>query len=1655
MDIAALGLRVDSGSAKAATSDLKQLTTAADGAEAAVAGLGSASTTAGKGVRESGRAAKEAAQGVSQIGTAAKSVASSLGQLANSHRSFEQLRASVDPAYASMQRYSQVQRELAAMVDAGEASQRAANIVLEQAARQYMGVATAAERAEQAAREMAAAKAAEEAATRQATAETERTTAAYRAMLASVDPMSGSLMRMAAAVKAADRAMDAGVISAMEHTRALHLAKVQHEEFARSAAAAGSGLGRFGPQLTNAGFQIQDFAIQVASGQSAMVAFAQQAPQLLGVLGFSGKLALIGAGLGTILAVGMAVAPMLMSMGEKAKTAEEKLSDLTSAVSLYREMADLSNRTTAELRDEFGSLGDDASAAAQFIGEIAQVDALNKANAAIKELSETYGGFSRDLRDQQMLPGANAFSLMATGWDKTFVDEYDATIRKLKDTFAITSEDANRLAEALAGLDADTPQAQLEAATKLHATFKEMYGSLVNVPPQLLDIAKQVGLIAIEGGKIVDPLVAANQRGMELKQTANEMILSYQRQGEMAQAVARYGADSAQVEALKREEAERTVNAILEQANIGGIVAGRIRDAALQTFDLQSAASAAAGALADADAAARSLAAAIAAAAGFSANLDNGVVVLEAKLNALRAGANAANAATIAGMKLEAQAMRDKAVAAGESIITANARLAIDKSQIATQETLLGQIEAQADANKAAEKAASSGAKSRASEAKKLETSLQNEQERWEDLLDPMARYNRELKALQAVQSRLKPETFAKAQEYLKDQLAESVPLVNDLSNAWADFVMSGGQSLSSLGDLFKNLLRQMIVDAAKNKIMLWLDVGGAASGKPGATGASGGTSGAAGGLSGLSGLLGPDSWLGGKLSSGKGFLGGIGNLLGMGGTGAAAGGGLSGIAGMLGTAGAIIGGIGAVLSIGKALFGRTLKDTGVMGSFTGDDFSGQSYKFYKGGMLRSDKTKTEALDSGTSAVIGEAYKTMRENIRDMSSVLGLGSSAIEDFAHDFKISTKDMTEDQIVQALQDEMEKAGAGMAGLVLGTERYTKAGESALDTMTRLSTSLEGMRDVADLLGHRFTWAGLRGADLASGIVDAFGGLDEMGSAVQSYWQTFYGENARLRTVTRQTSEALADMGAAMPRTRDEYRRMIEAIDLSDRSTHELYATLIGLSDVMDQILPAADGLTRQLERMQNRLVVQLGQISDGLTEAIKANRAAAGDWTKAGGTIREYLDKLRGTASALVSPQSAQAYNRVQYLSTLRDARGGNAEAAQELTGRAQSYLTSVNANAGTQFEAARAQARVMAQIGGVATTSDRYAAALDRAATLQERQLGAIERLQEFIANGGTLTAERLTAVRERIATLDASISTVARRNADLTIAGFNDALSEAPVQIEGGMELREAMGGLRGSLRDLRQAVVAETERQERESRVSALNRFVAGLTVNGQGNAFVNDTDLSSMAQIAGISTEGLSTTQIRRRLANFSDTDKLTGTVYDPTGSKEAAYIDRTTAKPESTIADPLMGYRLGYAWRGSQSGEWHQIVHGPLGGSRSFVVPGVANRDEWLKSMVDSKKLPAFANGGTHMGGPAYIGEDDLELVAPSRVYSPSETRDMLDNRLLVAEVKALRADLATYHNEDRQLGMGTESNTRKIVNRLDRAFADGLPVVEVTP
>lgn len=109
----------------------------------------------------------------------------------------------------------------------------------------------------------------------------------------------------------------------------------------------GKSVGSWKSQMQQAGYQVQDFIVQVQGGQSALVAFAQQGSQLAGAFGPSGAI------IGALIALGSVVAgTIIKSMGDATDTVDT----LKSAIQDFDNVISISNQGVATLSDKYALL---------------------------------------------------------------------------------------------------------------------------------------------------------------------------------------------------------------------------------------------------------------------------------------------------------------------------------------------------------------------------------------------------------------------------------------------------------------------------------------------------------------------------------------------------------------------------------------------------------------------------------------------------------------------------------------------------------------------------------------------------------------------------------------------------------------------------------------------------------------------------------------------------------------------------------------------------------------------------------------------------------------------------------------------------------------------------------------------------------------------------------------------------------------------------------------------------------------------------------------------------------------------------------------------------------------------------------------------------
>lgn len=881
----------------------------------------------------------------------------------------------------------------------------------------------------------------------------------------------------------------------------------------------------------------------------------------------------------------------------------------------------------------------------------------------------------------------------------------------------------------------------------------------------------------------------------------------------------------------------------------------------------------------------------------------------------------------------------------------------------------------------------------------------------------------------------------------------------------------------------------------------------------------------ATGGMAGGSGLLGMGMQgvgLYNGLTSGTGMLGTVGNWLGLGASGAVGAGAWGGAAvagsyaapgigavGSLGGVGAGGGfaataaavmpwllGAAAVAALWKPLFGRTLKDSGIEGTFGESGFEGRGYKFYEGGLFRSDKTTYSALDEQVRKTLGDSYKAMREQTIAYADVLGLSTERLKGFTSSLKLSLHGLSEGDAQKKIQEALATANDELAQQVLGTwsevtetvtrrvqstaiemeagaeawrdveetvtrntytaSEFAKEGERASDTLARLATSLSLANTWFLRLGATLFESSLGGADQASGFIDAMGGADAFDAQAGAYFSSYYTSTQRRAAMQREVQDTLGKAGVEMPRSAMEFRELMDAALAAGEAGRETAAALFSVAPafaevngsiadleqamgisassikgILDDVRKGAatpaeagkrlessiyEGLDSAMTQGLSQMIMSaaVGPLVDGLlagatgsatamaTGGVAGGAAVAGGGAAGGGAV------AAGGAAAGASMAQGGAIAGAAVASTIEQARA-------YMDGFA--AIMNDPAVRDTIRQIADGFGDIAGDLAGVtggfqsAGTAMNYASGA--ASGMADSVTGLGDSIEEEIKRLRGLMVEDSPAKGKDFLLAEFTSATAAARAGDQTALARLPELSqqlEAATRLTAGssVELARMRGWLAGSLEQTRGQFTVQTDAQRR----------AAMLAMNEPGYD-IRDTPRYANTWDANPIYTPWEEGTIDSRYDHWFGTTPRAGTGnlrgQDPNAAPDIRYTGGGIGAEQYDARDP--NYMEDWRYRDTWSADPYLRNPRPGWYGRSYE--------------IGTNYVPS--------DGPAYLHEG--EAVVP-KAYNPAAGgRDAV-----VAELQALRRDLAQHWSAESSDKKGMARMTRKMTSSLDR-IAEG--------
>lgn len=326
------------------------------------------------------------------------------------------------------------------------------------------------------------------------------------------------------------------------------------------------GTGNWKTSMQQAGYQVQDFIVQVQGGQSALVAFAQQGSQLAGAFGPGGAV------VGAIIALGSVLAGVLITSLNGGKNAMDALKDAAEAMD---KVITISSQGVAALSDKYAALARVNADVATLLRNQALLEynqAISKIPKAISDASDAFitlgdralaavGGASPSIK--KFNDELSALGVTTTDWSQAIqqansqgqyasgiVNSLSSTVSTLSSRLGISKQSAFDLARELSDLSNNpSPEALQELAKKLQemqSSSKDGQSAIAELAGKLVDLAREAANAKINVdslNKSTDNLTAG-QKNL-IKQSERNLALSKLQGEARARLQAQYAAEDA------------------------------------------------------------------------------------------------------------------------------------------------------------------------------------------------------------------------------------------------------------------------------------------------------------------------------------------------------------------------------------------------------------------------------------------------------------------------------------------------------------------------------------------------------------------------------------------------------------------------------------------------------------------------------------------------------------------------------------------------------------------------------------------------------------------------------------------------------------------------------------------------------------------------------------------------------------------------------------------------------------------------------------------------------------------------------------------------------------------------------------------------------
>lgn len=306
-----------------------------------------------------------------------------------------------------------------------------------------------------------------------------------------------------------------------------------------------------------------------------------------------------------------------------------------------------------------------------------------------------------------------------------------------------------------------------------------------------------------------------------------------------------------------------------------------------------------------------------------------------------------------------------------------------------------------------------------------------------------------------------------------------------------------------------------------------------------------------------------------------------------------------------------------------NAIFGgrkkTTLQDQGIQfadqtvaeASAFIDAFAYQVTKTVRdGGLFHRDRTSYKTyeteLDNEIQRWLTLTVKELRDTVVEAAEAIGVSGAGARIDAAKLgldKLSLKDLTGEEIAQAVTDVMSAAFDTMAEVVTPVLLdLQRAGEGLGETLLRVANDYIGVDAALSSIGLEFGAVGAASLKARERLVTMAGGVDNLQRSASEFARNFLTPRQLTTILQNQVTAALTAVGYANIRTNEQFYDLVSSLDLTTEIGAETYLKLMDVSGAFAE-------LNKQLKAIEDKrtdLEIELLRVSGQELAAVTKER-----------------------------------------------------------------------------------------------------------------------------------------------------------------------------------------------------------------------------------------------------------------------------------------------------------------------------------------------------------------------------------------------------------------------------------------------------------------